>query len=104
MRGCGVVEVHASSGSISLEAVPDVDVLLAVVAKREIEKRTAGRGQLHRRAEPALRQGHIACGQMEVQVGDEPPHLDALYAWKGAHVDAPGPDSDHPQTGYPASS
>src|ERR1700704_2396773 len=54
------IKVHAHAGAVLLESVADVEVLLAVVPQREIDKRTASCSQLHGRAQAALRQGHIA--------------------------------------------
>src|SRR5439155_19324084 len=43
------LEVHPPSGVVALEAVADVEVLLEVVAQREVQKRPLVGRQLHRR-------------------------------------------------------
>ncbi len=40
----GVIEVHATTGSVAFEPMADVEVLLEVVAQREVEERPLLRG------------------------------------------------------------
>src|SRR4051794_30903334 len=61
-------EVHAPPRSVALEAVADMEVLLEVMAKREVEERPPVRGELHRGGEPALHHGEIASGEVAVEV------------------------------------
>src|SRR6266581_9070873 len=79
-----ILEVHAPAGPIAIESMPDVEVLLAMVSEWEVDERTAGGGQLHRGAETTLRQCDIACGKVQVEVGDERPHLDSIDPGQGA--------------------
>jgi len=48
-RRRSVVEVHASSRAVALEAVEDMDVLLEVVLEREVDERLPVGGGLRRR-------------------------------------------------------
>ena len=57
----------------------------------------AGRGQLHRRRQPALHDGEVAGGQVAVQVVDVRAHLEAVGARQRRRVDARAGDDDHPQ-------
>ena len=66
-----------SARAVALEPVPDVAVLLEVVAQREVQERPAGRGQLHRRRQAALDDRQVARREVPVQIRDEGPHLDA---------------------------
>ena len=68
--GRRVVEVHAAAGAVALEPVADVEVLLEVVAQREVEERPLLRGQLHRGRQAALHDRQVAGGQVPVEVVD----------------------------------
>src|SRR3712207_8213564 len=52
-----------------LQPVPDVDLLLEVVAQRDVEERPPAGGQLHRGGQPALDHGQVGGGQPAVQAG-----------------------------------
>src|SRR5437868_2347387 len=47
-------EVHAATRAVTAEAVTDVEVLLKVVAKREVQERPPAGSQLHRGRQAAL--------------------------------------------------
>ena len=79
----------------------DVEVLLEVVAEREVDERPAVRGQLHRGGQPALDDGQVAGGEMAVEVVDIADDLEALVAWQGLRIDARPGDDDRPQPGNP---
>src|SRR5713226_6193142 len=61
-------EVHAPTGAVTIEPVPDVEVLLEVVAEREIQKRPPVRGELHRRGEPALDHRNVTRREMAIEL------------------------------------
>src|SRR5205823_3190248 len=54
--GGRIVEVHAAAGGVAFEAVADVEVLLEVVAQREVDEWPLVRRQLHRGRQSALHQ------------------------------------------------
>src|SRR3954462_11550846 len=54
------LEGHAAAGAVAVEAVADVEVLLEVVAQREVEEGALRRRQLHRRRQAALDHGYVA--------------------------------------------
>src|SRR6188768_1431404 len=64
----GVVEVHATTCSVAFEPVADVEVLLEVVAQREVEERPLLRGQLHRRRQAPLDHCQVTGRQVAVEV------------------------------------
>src|SRR3954447_14934078 len=92
-------EVHAPSGAVALEAVADVEVLLEVVAKREVEERSLVGGQLHRGGESALNDGEVAGGEVAVEVMHVGAHLESFGAREARGVDPRSRDDDHPQLG-----
>jgi hypothetical protein len=57
--------------------VPDVPVLLEVVAQREVQERPPRRGQLHRRGQSALDDGEVAHREVLVQLRHVAADLDA---------------------------
>ena len=67
----------SAPGTVAIEAVGDMEVLLEMVLEREVEEGRAGRRQLHAGGESALHQRQIASRQMPVQIRHEGPHLDA---------------------------
>ena len=76
--GVAEIEVQHAAGAVLVEPVADVEVLLEVVAQRNVEERAAGRRQLHARGQPSLHDREVAGSEMPVQLGDEPAHLQAL--------------------------
>ena len=61
------------AGTVALQAVADVEVLLEVVAEREVEERAPVRGQLHRRRQAPLDDRQVAGGEhlhVVADVGD----------------------------------
>src|SRR4051812_19891069 len=81
-------EVHAAPRAVALEPVPDMEVLLEVVAQREVEERPLGRGQLHRRRQTALHHGDVARGEVAVEVVHVRAHLEAVVSGQRRRVDA----------------
>src|SRR5437763_1038190 len=61
--GTGGRVVHPPPGAVAGEPVRDVERLLKVMAEREVDKRPVAGDELHRRGEPALDDGQVACGQ-----------------------------------------
>jgi hypothetical protein len=57
-----VLVVHVLPGAVALEPVADVEVLLEVVAERELQERPLAGGQLHGGGEPALDDREVASG------------------------------------------
>src|SRR5215218_8509763 len=53
------LEVHPPARAVALQPVAYVEVLLEVVAEREVEERSPVRGQLHRRRQAALDDGEV---------------------------------------------
>src|SRR5439155_6369611 len=90
LRG-GLVIIHAGAGAVPREAVRDVDVLLEVIAQREIEEWTLRRRELHAGAEPALDHGEVARGEVRIEVGDEAAVFEACdLGQRGAIDPRPG--------------
>src|SRR5262249_53352911 len=80
--GGGVVEVHPHPGAVAVQAVMDVNVLLEVVLKREVEERPAVGGEFHRGREAALDDREVASGQMPVQVVYVGADLEPVVRWE----------------------
>ena len=95
--GRRLVVRHAPAGAVAVEAVPHVEVLLEVVAQREVEERPPGGRELHRRRQAALDDGEVAGGEVPVQVRHERPDLDARRRLEGRRVDPRPGHHDHPQ-------
>src|SRR5438270_10446972 len=70
--------VHAPACAVALEAVGDVEVLLEVVAEREVEEGPVVGRELHRRGQPTLDDGQVAHRQVPVQGGHIGPHGHAV--------------------------
>ena len=73
-----VVEAHAAAGAVAVETMPDVEVLLEVVAEWEVQERPAAGGQLHGRGQPTLDDGQVAHRQMAVELVDVRADLEAV--------------------------
>ena len=84
-------------GAVPLEAVPDVVVLLEVVAQRHVEERTPGRGELHAGRESPLDHRDVARGEVPPQVGDVAEHRGPLTLRERARVDPGTGHDDEPQ-------
>ena len=93
--GVGVVE--AVAGAVPLQPVPDVEVLLEVVAQRDVDERAAVGGQLHAGGQPALDQRDVAGGQVLVQVRQVAADGQAAPAGQRRRVDARAGDHDEAQ-------
>src|SRR4051794_12111211 len=93
------VEVHDTTGAVTLEPVAHVEVLLEVVPEWEGEERPPVRGQLHCRRQAALHDRKVACGQVPVEVVHVRPHLERVGGRQRPRVDARPGDHDHPQLG-----
>src|SRR5215510_12310404 len=65
--GVGGGVVHALAGAVAVKPVADVEVLLEVVAEREVQERALGGGQLHGGGQPALDDGEVADAQMLIE-------------------------------------
>ena len=63
-------EVHRATGSIAIESMADMEVLLEVMPQREIDERPPVRGQLHRGRQPALDQRNVTDREMPVELVD----------------------------------
>ena len=97
--GSRFVEVHAPPGAVALEAVADVEVLLEVVAQREVEEGPAVSGQLHGRRQAALHDREVAGGQVSVELVHVRVHLEAVLLGERRRIDARARDDDHAQLG-----
>ena len=99
--GVAVSKSIAPPGAVALEPVADVEVLLEVVAEREVEERPPVGGQLHRGRQPALDDREVAGGQVAVEVVDVGAHLEPVgVLGERGRVDARPGDDDHPQLGH----
>ena len=61
-----------------VEPVADVEVLLEVVAERDVEERPPCGGQLHASRQASLHDGQIAGGEVSIRLVDEAVHLQAV--------------------------
>ena len=84
---------------MAVEAVGDVELLLEVLAEREVDEPASCRGELHRGCEAALDDGDVASGEMPVQVGEVPADFEPIDRSQARGVDAwPGVElEDSPQ-------
>src|SRR5690606_25072163 len=73
-------ELHVSTGTVPVEAVPYVEVLFEVVVQREVEERAARGRQLHGRGQAALDDGQVTYRQVPVQTIDVAVNLEAVAA------------------------
>src|SRR5207248_9795068 len=73
-------EVHRPTGSIAIESVTDMEVLLKVMPQREIDEGPPVGGQLHGGREPTLDQGNVTDGQVPVELVDVGPDLETVLA------------------------
>ena len=74
-----------------------MEVLLEVVAEREVEERASVRRQLHRRGQAALDDGEVAGGQVPVELVYVGAHLEPVVCGQRLRVDPRAGDDDHPQ-------
>jgi hypothetical protein len=74
-----------------------VEVLLEVVAEREVQERPPVRRQLHRRGQSALDDGEVAGGEMPVELVHVRAYLEPVVCGQGARVDPRPGDDYHPQ-------
>src|SRR5690349_10849161 len=98
--GVGRQVVHARAGAVTVEPVPDVEVLLEVVPEREIQERALGGGQLHGGGQAALDYGEVARAQVLVEPVDVAAQLETGSLGVEGRVDAGAGDHDHPQLGH----
>jgi hypothetical protein len=64
--GPSLVVVQAAARAILLQTVPDVEVLLEVMAERHVDERPLACGELHRGGQAALHHGQVAHRQVPV--------------------------------------
>ena len=76
-----------------------MEVLLEVVAEREVEERAPVRGQLHRGRQATLDDCQVADGEVPVEVVDVGSNLEAVVLRQALGVDPRAGDDDHPQVG-----
>src|SRR5258708_134426 len=72
-------KVHTAPSLVAVKAVSHVEVLLEMVAQREVQKRALVRRQLHRRRQPTLHHRQIPDGEVTVQLLDIATHFDPLH-------------------------
>ena len=94
-RVCAGV-VHAPSGSVAVQAVGYVEVLFEVVCEGKVEEGTPVGGQLHARAQSALFDREVACGQVPVELVDVRSHFEPVGPGQGCGVDPRASDYHHP--------
>src|SRR4051794_29346659 len=73
----GLLVLDAPSGTVALEPVSHVEVLLEVMPQRNVQEWAAVRGQFHRSREAALHDGEVTRGQVPVQIRNVSADLDA---------------------------
>src|SRR5215813_399875 len=95
----GPVVLHAHAGAQAVEAARDVEVLLEMIAEREVEKGRAEGGQLHRAGEAALDNGEVGGGVMPKQMRHVGAHVDARPRRQLAWVEPGSRDQQHPCVG-----
>src|SRR5678815_2459722 len=86
----GHVVVHADAGAQAVEPAGHVEVLLEMIAQREVEERRLEGRQLHRGGEATLHDGEMGGGVMAEQMRHVRAHVDARPARKLRGVQ-PGP-------------
>ena len=74
-----------------------MEVLLEVVAEREVEERPPVRRQFHRGGQSALDDGEVAGGEMPVELVDVRAYFEPVVCGQGARVDPRPGDDDHSQ-------
>ena len=79
-----------------------MEVLLEMVAQREIQERTPVRRQLHAGAQPALNNRQIAGGEVTIQLMHIRPNLQPIGAGKRGWLDARAGHDNHPQVRHAA--
>ena len=77
-----------------------MEVLLEVVAQREVEEGPVVGRELHRGGQPALDDGQVAHGEVAVEGGHVGAHLDAVGGGQRRRVDAGPSHHDHPELGH----
>ena len=76
--GRRLVVVQAATRAVPFQAVPDVEVLLEMMAEGYVDEGPPAGGELHRRGQPALHDGQVARGQVPVQVVHVAAHLEPV--------------------------
>ena len=97
--GVGGGVVHPPARPVAVQAVGNVEVLLEVVAQREVQERPPVRRQLHAGGQAALHDREVAGGQVPVELRDERADLQAVVGGEAGRVDAWPGDHDHAQRG-----
>ena len=92
-----LVVVDAAPGAVPLEPVADVEVLLEVVAQRDVDERAAVGGELHARRQAALHDRQVARREVAVELGDVAAVRHAATAGQRPRVDARPGDDDEAQ-------
>src|SRR5271154_5879991 len=64
----GLLIVHVPAGAVPGQPVPDMEVLLEVMAQRYVDEGTLARGEFHGGGQAALHHPEIACRQVPVKV------------------------------------
>ena len=90
-------EVHAHAGPVLVEPVAHVEVLLEVVGEREVQERSLGRGELHRRRQPTLHDRQVAHGEVAVEAVDVAVDLEARVRRQAEGIDAGTGNGDRAQ-------
>src|SRR5262245_57972206 len=95
------VVVHADARAQAVEPARHVEVLLEVIAQREIEERRPERRQLHRGREASLHDGEMGGGVMPEQVGHVRARVDARPRGQLGGVEPRARDEQHARVGDP---
>ena len=95
--GRGFLEVDHAAGAVLLKPVADMEVLLEVMAQRNVEERPASGCQLHAGRQAALHNRQIAGGKVPVEVVDVAAHFEAFMPRQRVRVDPGAADNDHPE-------
>ncbi len=86
---------------MAVEPVAHVEVLLEVVAEREVQERPPAGGQLHRGGQAALDDGEVAGGQVAVELVDVGPDFQPVMGGQAPGIDPRPGHHDHPKIGHP---
>ena len=74
--------------SVSIEAVPHMDLLLEVMPEGEVEERALAGHEFHGRRQPALNNRRVAGRQVQGEVAEVADDVDATVGGEGPWVDA----------------
>src|SRR5271155_2161212 len=93
----GLLIVHVPAGAVLGQPVPDMEVLLEVMAQRYVDEGTLARGEFHGGGQAALHHPEVACREVPVKVMHVPVHLKTAVRRQTGRIDPRAGHHDHPQ-------